>query len=261
MTRIAVFGIGEAGSAIALDLAKAGPDVGAFDPADVPTPPGVERFANPKDLVKRRDLIVAVTSAVDAQGAIAQAWDVLPRGAIYADLSTSPPTLKEDLNDTASLRGLEFVDVALMATVPGNGLATPSLASGSGAKRYADLINGLGGRIEVVGSEPGQAAMRKLLRSVITKGLTALVLEAMSGAAKFDLEDWMTEHLVEFIESADRSVVERLVAGTGPHAERRAIEMDSVSLMLESVNVDPIMSRATEAMLKRVIDGDVVLPN
>lgn len=252
MTRIAVFGIGEAGSAIAADLAAAGADVGAFDPADVATPADVQRFATASEVVKRRELILSVTAAVDAQAAIAQAWDVLPRGAIYADLSTAPPTLKEDLGDTAGLRGLRFVDVALMATVPSHGLATPSLASGPGASSYAELLNPLGADVEVVGEEPGQAATRKLLRSVVTKGLTAVILEAMAGATKTDLDDWMWDHIVDFVESADEAMLRRLVDGTEPHLDRRIVEMDSAASLLESVEVEPTMTRATEALLKEL---------
>lgn len=258
--RVGIFGIGEAGSAIASDLAVAGVEVTAFDPADVPTPDGVARVGSPDEAVRGRQLILAVTAAADAQKAIAQAWDVLPRGAIYADFSTAPPTLKEDLNDTATLRGLKFVDVALMSTVPGKGLATPSLVSGSGAREYAELVNRLGGAVEVVGDEPGLAAERKLLRSVVTKGLTALILEAMAGAKGLDLDDWMWGHIVEFVEGADRASLERLVDGTGTHIDRRIVEMDSAAALLEAADIDPLMSRATADLLKRVRSGEIEIP-
>ena len=41
VTRICVFGLGEAGSLIAADLAAAGVEVHGYDPAGVATPPGV----------------------------------------------------------------------------------------------------------------------------------------------------------------------------------------------------------------------------
>jgi len=256
MIRIGVLGIGEAGSAIAADLAAAGADVGAFDPADVPTPQGVERYASPEDLVQRREMIMSITAAVDAQAAIAQAWTELPRGAIYADLSTAPPTLKQDLNDTATLRGLAFADVALMSTVPRNGLATPTLVSGAGAAAYSELLTPLGARVEVVGAEPGEAATRKLLRSVVTKGLTAVVLEAMEGARRADLEDWMWAHIVDFINTADADLMQLLVDGTELHLERRIVEMESAAALLESVEVSPTMSQATERYLKGLREPD-----
>ena len=252
---IAVFGLGEAGSLVAADLAAAGVDVAGYDPAPVATPDGVKRCESPIDAVKGADLVMAITSAADAQAAIAQAWNQIKRGTIYADLSTAPPNFKEDLNETAALRGMRFVDVALMAPVPGLGLATPSYAAGPGAADYASAVNDLGGNVEVVGEEAGQAAARKLLRSIVTKGLTAVVIEAMAGAAKLELDDWLWDHVVEFIETADRETIERLVEGTRNHVDRRIVEMDSAALLLESLDVEPLTARATEALLKEVRDG------
>lgn len=250
--RVTIFGLGEAGSLLAADIVAAGADVHAFDPAEVATPPGVTRHDDPADAVQETDLVMAVTAAVDAQGAIAQAWDRLHRGTLYADLSTAPPTLKQDLSDTATLRGLSFADVALLATVPGNGLATPSLVSGSGADRYAEIVNGLGGDVDVIGDTPGDAAARKLLRSVVMKGLAALVIEAVEAAQKLDLDRWLLTHLDQLIEDADGGLLRRLVSGTEIHAERRAIEMESVTALLESVGVEPAMSRATTQVIRRV---------
>lgn len=249
---IAVFGLGEAGSRFAADLAAGGANVAGYDPAPVETPDGVKRFESPIEAVKGADLVMAITAASDAQAAIAQAWNQIGRGTIYADLSTAPPSFKEDLNDTAALRGMRFADVALMAPVPGLGLATPSYASGPGAPDYALAVNDLGGNVEVVGEEAGQAAARKLLRSIVTKGLTAVVIEAMEGAAKLELDDWLWDHVVEFIETADRETIERLVEGTRTHVDRRIVEMDSAALLLESLDVEPLTARATEALLKHV---------
>ena len=247
---ITVFGLGEAGSLIAADLAAAGATVHGFDPADVPTPAGVERHHDPKAAVKGADLVMAVTAASDAQAAIAQAWDVIGRGTLYADLSTAPPSLKEDLNDTASLRGLPFADVALMAPVPGKGLATPSFASGPGAAAYAELVEPLGAQVEVVGDEPGSAAMRKLIRSVFMKGMTAVLIEAVEAADAAGEGDWFWEHVAETIADADEGLLERLMSSTSTHQARRRKEMEAAVQLLEILDVDPVMTRATVESLR-----------
>jgi 3-hydroxyisobutyrate dehydrogenase-like beta-hydroxyacid dehydrogenase len=250
--RITVFGLGEAGSAIAADLAAAGADVQAYDPADVATPDGVLRHESPGPAVKGVGLVLAVTAAVDAQRAIAQAWKEMRRDTVYADLSTAPPSLKQDLADTGALRGLRFADVALMAPVPGNGLSTPALASGPGATVYAETINPLGGRVDVIGDRPGDAAARKLLRSVVTKGLTALVIESMEAAAAYGDAEWMWDHLVALISEADEELLKRLLEGTPRHIERRVVEMDSARRFLESLEVASTMTDATAEMLRSI---------
>ena len=257
MTQITVFGLGEAGSLIAADLAAAGATVRGFDPAEVATPAGVERFDDPKTAVGGAGMVMAITSAADAQAAIAQAWDVIGRGTVYADLSTAPPSLKEDLNDTATLRGLPFADIALMAPVPGKGLATPSYASGSGAAAYADVVNPLGGRVEVVGEEPGTAATRKLIRSVFMKGLTAVLIEATATAEAAGEGEWFRDHIAAVIDDADAELLDRLVASTATHHVRRRKEMEAAAQLLEILDVDPVMTRATVESL-RGVDPDSV---
>lgn len=250
--RVTVFGLGEAGSVIAADLAAAGAEVHGYDPADVVTPHGVSRHAEPGSSVKGSRLVLAATAATDAQRAIAQAWDVMKRGTVYADLSTAPPGLKEDLADTAALRGLPFADVALMGTVPGNGLATPALASGPGAETYAEIVNELGGDVEVLGDRPGQAAARKLLRSVVTKGLTTILIESLEAAEAHGDSEWLWPHLVELLTDADEELLQRLISGTPGHIDRRIVEMESAQAFLESLHVDPTMTKATVDRLHRV---------
>jgi len=251
---ITVFGLGEAGSLIASDLAEAGADVQGFDPAGVPTPRGVNRHELPATAVKGSRLVIAATAATDAQRAIAQAWDEIRRGTIYADLSTAPPGLKQDLGETAALRGLPFADVALMAPVPDNGLATPSLASGPGAEAYAGIVGELGGEVEVIGERPGEAAARKLLRSVVTKGLAALVIESLEAAQAHGETRWAWEHISGLIESADEPFLRRLVSGTSHHVDRRLVEMESARSFLEDLGVGPNMTSATVESLRRIRD-------
>lgn len=250
--KITVFGLGEAGSLIAHDLAGAGAEVAGYDPADVATPDGVTRHTEPGPAVKGSVLVLAVTAAADAQKAIAQAWDAMKRGTVYADLSTAPPGLKEDLADTAALRGLPFADVALMGTVPGNGLGTPALASGPGAERYAEFVNELGGAVEVIGASPGDASARKLLRSVVTKGLTSTLIESMEAAEAHGDQEWIWPHLVELLTNADEAFLRRLLEGTPKHIDRRIVEMESAQSFLESLGVAPTMTAATVERLRRV---------
>lgn len=250
--RLTVFGLGEAGSLIAADLVAAGAEVHGYDPAGVDTPGGVIRHDEPATSVEGAELVMAVTAAADAQKAIAQAWNEMKRGTIYADLSTAPPGFKEDLADTAALRGLHFVDVALMGTVPGNGLATPALASGPGAAAYAGIVNPIGGKVEVLSTQPGDAAARKLLRSVVTKGLTSALIESLEAAGVRGDTEWMWQHLVEFIASADEGLLRRLISGTSRHIERRTVEMESALAFLESLDVPATMTAATVEALHRI---------
>lgn len=256
--RVCLFGLGEAGSLLAGDLIAAGAVVSAYDPADVPTPEGVVRRVHPALAVRPVDLVVAATAGLDARLALLQAIDAIEPDTVYADLSTAAPGVKMGLADEASQRDLAFVDVALMGMVPGRGLSTPALASGAGAARLAELLNPLGARVEPITGLPGAASVKKLLRSVMMKGVAAVVLEAMRAGVAADDLDWLWDHLVGELEGADESWVRRLIEGSGVHAVRRLDEMEAAVAMLEGMGVEPTMTRSTVASLEDLaVDGEI----
>ena len=259
--RIGVFGLGEAGSLIAADLAAAGQEVTGFDPADVATPAGVTRVADPVAAVANAEVVVALTAGADAKEALTQALDQIPLTALYADFSTNTSQAKQDLANLARGRGFEFVDIALMSTVPGKGLRTPALASGSGAARFVQIFSPLGMPVTAVSEQAGDAATRKLLRSVVMKGLAGTVIEAMRGAEQAGCAEWLWSNLADEITRADAALLSRLVRGTQIHAVRRLHEMQASMALLEELAVEPLMTRGTVENLKNVpVEGIPDIP-
>ena len=249
---VGFFGLGEAGSLISADLAAGGAAVTGYDPALRPTPPGVRQVDDPREAVRGAGLVMAATAAVDAMGALTQALDEIPAGAVYADLSTAPAGLKRDLAAVAETRALRFTDVALMAMVPGNGVYGASLASGPGAARYAAMLAPAGVPVEAVGDESGLAATRKLLRSVVLKGLPALIIESMRAAERAGLAAETWENLMAQLGSIDEAFLRRLLEGTDAHSVRRAAEMEAATELLESLGVAPTMTRGTVESHRRM---------
>ena len=255
--RIAVLGLGEAGSLIAGDLVQAGDEVQGYDPAAVPTPDGVTRHLLPGAAVDRCDLVMAVTPGSHARAAIAGVLDSLGNGVVYADLSTGAPHLKREMAGMIESRGGVFADVALMSPVPGRGARAPALASGSGAQRFALLINARGGNVEVVGADAGEAATRKLLRSVVMKGLSALLMESMEAAHLSGKGEWLWDHLVDQLTTVDVALMRRLLVDTPGHAQRRLEEMEAAQALLTELGLPAPMTTATIAHLERLIDEEV----
>ena len=258
--RVTVFGLGEAGGAIAADLARAGVSVQAYDPQPVATPTGVVRCVDPTAAVVDADVICALTASGDALDAIAQSLLAIPSGAIYADFSTSAAGLKQRLGAIAAEMNLPFVDVALMSPVPGKGLRTPALASGNGARRFIELFAPLGMPLEHAGDRAGLAATRKLLRSVVIKGFAALLIESMHAANAAGLTEETWSNLVRQFAVADEAFLRRIVEGTGAHSLRRLHEMEATADMLTEFGIDPTMTRSTVESLRR-IDGGQTLPD
>ena len=243
---IAVLGLGEAGAAIAGDLAAAGTRVVGFDPAQ-PPPDGVEPAADARAAVAPAEIVLSVNTPAVALEVAETVASALPRECLYADLNTAPPALKRAV---ASAVGVAFADIALMEPVPDWGVRTPALASGDGADRFAAAFERFGMPVTRVGSEPGAAAARKLARSVFMKGQAAAIGEALDAAERLGCEDWLYRNIEATLAAADARLVRRLVEGSRQHAGRRVDEMAAAVAMLEELGVEPRVAAASEAWLR-----------
>ena len=252
--RIAVLGLGEAGSEIARDLVTAGADLRGYDPKAI-TVDGVETRGSEAEAVSDADLVLSVNSSHDAGTALDNALPGLRDGTVWADLNTASPGLKVALAERAEEHHVPVVDVALMSPVPGKGLRTPMLVSGEAAERYAGLLAGRGADIEVQPGPAGAAISRKLLRSVFYKGLAAAVVEALRGADAAGCAAWLRGNIAAELAGFDEGTVDRLVEGTRTHARRRADEMAAATEQLEELGVPARVAPAARDLLVELRDA------
>jgi 3-hydroxyisobutyrate dehydrogenase-like beta-hydroxyacid dehydrogenase len=243
---VAVLGLGEAGSALAADLAAADAVVRGFDPAVASVPPDVEAALDAAAAARGSDVVLSVNAAAVAVEVARGAVDGLGPGQVYADLNTGGPALKRELAEVVAPSGAAFADVALMAPVPGRGLRTPALVSGPGADDFAARLGPLGMPIEVLGVEPGAAAARKLLRSVFMKGLAAACIESVRAARAAGCEAWMRAEIAGVLDAA---LLERLLTGSERHATRRIHELRDARALLAELGVEGRVSAAAEGWL------------
>ncbi|HWO81339.1 NAD(P)-dependent oxidoreductase [Gaiella sp.] len=245
--RVAVLGLGEAGGRIAADLVAAGADVRGWDP--VARPSGVSLTADGPAAVSGADVVLSLNAAAVALEVAESVKGALDAETLYADLNTSSPALKRELADTAPCL---FADVALVGTVPATGLATPALASGAGAERFAKLLGPLGMPIEVVGREPGEAAGLKLLRSVFMKGVAAAAVESLAAARAAGAEERARADMAAVL---GEPLLERLLTGSKAHAARRMDEMLAAASYLEELGVEPRVASAAAGWLAQLRDA------
>src|SRR4051812_37969776 len=254
--KIAVLGLGEAGAAIAGDIAQTGNRVLGFDPVR-PAPDGVEPTSSATDAVAAADVVLSVNSAAVA-GEVADAVaPALGEHQLYADLNTAAPASKRSIAAAVEARGASFADVALMEPVPDWGVRTPALASGSGAHRFQTVFAAFGTPVTVVGDEPGAAAARKLARSVFMKGQAAAIGEALAAAERLGFEEWLYADIESTLTRADGRLLRRLVEGSRKHAAGRIDEMAAAVEMLEELDVEPRISAASEAWLRSLTGSQV----
>lgn len=247
--RIALLGMGEAGSEIGRDLVGAGANVRAYDPKVESFPEGVEHRDSEAGAVADADLVLSANSVPDAPIALENALPALRPGCVYADLNTTSPALKEALAERAEASGALFCDVALMSPVPGHGVRTPMLVAGDGAQRFAELMAPLGATVTIQPGRAGAAISRKLLRSVFHKSVAGAIVEALEAADAAGCGEWLRGNISDELSSFGPHTLERMVYGTYKHARRRSEEMTASVEQLESLGITSRLAAGARDLL------------
>ncbi|HEY3764924.1 MAG TPA: DUF1932 domain-containing protein [Gaiellales bacterium] len=251
---VGVLGLGEAGAAIAADLVALGVRVLGWDPDPARTVAGVAIVSSAGDAAAAT-IVVSVNSQAAAVRAARAVQAVLTPGHLYADMNTTSTAVKRSVAAIVAPTGATFVDVALLAPVPLGGIRTRCLASGPGADRFAAAFGPLGMPVEVLGGEPGDAAGRKLLRSVVMKGIAAAIVESLAAARSAGCEDWLRAEVEAILAGADAGLVERLVTGSAVHAVRRTAEMEAAAALEIELGVEPHVAAAAASVLRALADA------
>jgi 3-hydroxyisobutyrate dehydrogenase-like beta-hydroxyacid dehydrogenase len=265
--RLAMIGFGEAGRILAAGLAASGRfDVSAYDilvhdPAarDALLAAAAERRVTMAEthraaIAGARIVISAVTAASSTDVA-REAASALAPGQIFADMnSVSPGAKRANAKLIEGARG-HYVDVAVMAPVPPYGLKVPILLGGAAARDLVALLAPAGMNLEVVADDVGTASAIKMCRSVMIKGIEALVVECMLGARRYGVEDRVLASLEEtFPQMQWDKRADYLVSRVVVHGRRRAAEMREVAVTLREAGVEPLMASATAQCQDRIAD-------
>ncbi len=249
--KIAILGLGEAGSHFANDLVKLGVEVSGWDPdlkRDLHS--DVHFASSNSDAVRDADVIFSANYTSESEQIAEEVKPYIKPGAFYCEMNTSSPQKKASIERILTGTNCHVIDLAIMAPVPPHGIQVPLLASGKQAKNLSDKLSNLGLDITYLSDTVGDAAKRKLLRSIVYKGFAAVVCEAMEAGAKFGMKDFIREQIQSII--GDRSeLIERFLSGSRTHAKRRMHEMEAVVDMLESEDLDAFVSKGSVQNLKK----------
>ena len=203
-----------------------------------------------QELVRSASVILSTVTANQAGPAAEQNVPYLTAQHFYADLNSVSPGLKQSIERTITASGARFVEIAVMAPVPPHGHRVPMLAGGKAAQEFAELLGPLGFSIEVVAEQVGTAAAIKMFRSVVVKGLEALLTECVLGATRYGADQRVFASLAESFPGINwKELADYMVGRVVVHGERRAREMEEVAATLRSLDIEPIMA---EAIVKRM---------
>ncbi len=144
---------------------------------------------------------------------------------LFVDLASASPNVKKSVGRILGVSGAGIADASIMGTPHADGYRLPVLASGPAAQAFRDLINPWGLKIECVDGGVGAASGIKILRSVVMKGLEALLVERVLGARRYGIDQPVLDSLAKFINGRPFQQTANFLLTTDViHAARRAEE-------------------------------------
>ena len=266
-TDIALIGFGEAAQAF-VEGWTGEPGAGAVSAYDIKTDqPGAAADAKWRDftwtavqgckdlaaLLNGAELVFSLVTADQADLAARAAASHLAEGALYLDGNSCAPETKRAAARAVEAAGGRYADVAIMAPVRPALHRVPMLVSGPHAEDARLALAGLGMTAEVVDGGIGQASTVKMLRSVMVKGIEALVAECVLAARRAGLDD----RVLESLQASDPGFKWREKTGynlerMAVHGLRRAAEMREVAKTLAGLDLPGGMAEATADWQDRI---------
>ena len=255
---LGLVGFGEAGFHIARGLRQPGiSQIAAYD-INTHTPglgerireraadSGVRLAESNEELIASSEIVLSTVTSNQAARAAEQNAPYLRVEHLYADLNSVSPALKQSIARTIGATGAGFVEIAVMAPVPPYGHRVPMLAGGQAAPAFVERMTPFGMRIEIAGPEVGVAAATKMFRSIMVKGMEALITECVLGASRYGAEPRVFASLAESFPGINwPELADYMVGRVVVHGERRAREMEEVAETLRALDIEPIMAEAT----------------
>jgi len=253
---VGLVGYGEVGRILAEDLRQQDVRVTAYDLKldtnqagalrDHASVHGVTLAASHADLAGQADFIV---SAVTASQAVPVAQACAPgvkKGAWFLDFNSASPGAKRRAADLIDGHGGRYVEGAVMTSIPPKRIKVPLLLGGSGAKALAPLLVALGFDAKVASEELGVASAVKMCRSVMIKGLEAMVIESFTTARAYGVEDAVLASLKETFPGIDWEkqgayFFQRVIE----HGRRRSEEVREVAETVREAGLTPWSAQGT----------------
>ncbi len=215
----------------------------------------------PGEALAGANLVFSVVTADQAQVAARQAAAAIKPGTLYFDCNSCAPGTKRHSAELIEAAGGRYVDVAVMAPVHPTLHRTPLLVSGAHTTVALEVLGQLGMNAEPAVGDVGAASSIKLIRSVMVKGLEALVAECLLAGRKAGVDEVVLDSLDVTFPGFDWKqraayMLERMMV----HGVRRAAEMREAELTVDELGLSSDMTRATADWQQRIGDLHLEAP-
>ena len=259
---IGLLGYGEVGRILAEDLRarnlrvlaydrKLDAGAGASDAAPLHAHAqqhGVELLPSAAALAQQADCIISAVTASQTLAAAQACAAGMGAGQapFFLDFNSASPGSKQAAAAAIDGAGGRYVEGAIMTSVPPYRIRVPLLLGGQHATALQTLLQPLGFAAEVASERLGVASATKMCRSVMIKGLEAMVIESLTAARHYGVEDAVLASLQETFPGLDWQeqasyFFQRVIA----HGRRRSEEMAESALTVQEAGLPAFSAQAT----------------
>lgn len=250
---ICLLGFGEVGQTFAEDLGTGFTawDVKFTDVSSIPSLAakrlGVAVPASAQLAVAAADVVVCAVTAAQDKAAAERVAAFMKPGAFFMDVNSASPSQKIEAAAIIEAAGGRYVEGVIMSPIGNKRLASPVLLGGPHAETFLPVAQKIGfSGASFYGAELGLASATKLCRSVIVKGMEALLTESMLAARHYGVEQAVLASMHDFFPDMDWEKLARyMICRAVQHGTRRAEEMREAVRTVADAGLKPRMSVAT----------------
>jgi len=272
---LGLIGFGEAGNAFSQSWLQQYPDlqISAYDIKTDSLAPGVSAIkwkdyadcgvtgcSVLAEAIHTPCAVFSFVTADQAFDAANKAADLMAADALFFDCNSCAPSSKCASALAIEKAGKRYVDVAVMAPVYPDPLKTPLLICGPHSKDAIKVLSAIGMKADVVPGDIGRASSIKMMRSLMIKGLEALVLESLLAARKSGVEGEVIASLDASFPGWDwASYSAYCMERSTTHGIRRAAEVAEVAKTVSDLGIGNKMSLAITEWQQTI--GELGLPS
>jgi 3-hydroxyisobutyrate dehydrogenase-like beta-hydroxyacid dehydrogenase len=254
--QIGLVGYGEVGKILAEDLRRQDIKVATYDlklDGEQAAPLrehaakfGVALAASHAELVSKTDFIVSAVTASQAVPVAQACAAAINQGTWFLDFNSASPGAKQRAAALIDTAGGRYVEGAVMTSVPPYRIKVPLLLGGTGARELGPLLNAIGFDAKVASDELGVSSAVKMCRSIMIKGLEAMVIESFTTARAYGVEDAVLASLAETFpginwEKQGAYFFQRVIE----HGRRRSEEVREVAETVREAGLTPWSAQGT----------------
>ncbi|MEP9379110.1 DUF1932 domain-containing protein [Aquabacter sp. CN5-332] len=265
-TRLGLIGLGEVGNGLARGLRAEGlAHMCAYDPGAMNGPfaeliqsnaraAGIDLVPSLAALAARSDTIISSTPGRQSIPSAEAIAPYLNSGHLYVDLASATPKIKTAALELAAAAGARIADGAIGGSPLIDGHRIEILVCGPDGEDVRDILVPWGMNITHVGPKLGTASGIKIFRSVIAKGLEAVIVECIMAAEQHGISEEVLASYTRFFSRPFGEMAKYMLTTNVIHAQRRAEEAEMSAEALRDTGIEPIMTEATVARLQSIAD-------